>query len=617
MRRILITTVCLVLAILIVPAHLIQATDFFAKYIQMVAFLPDGKRVVAITEGGQVAFLDAQSGTKLRTFSVVNQAFDMDNAAISPDGKYLAISSLFQWGVMELATGKMEKVIPEGGNATLAFSPDGKWLAVGNTFGVVNLWSFPELKRQQVITTDLFHIVSATFSPDSSLLLTWPDNTFPSSTNLNGLAVWEVASGQMKYQLLRNDPRQNFNIQSAAFSEDASQIIAGTADGKVRRWGTTTGQALPSIKTVGEIRAIAFSPDGKMLVTGGGDKVRLWDLSGNLLQTLDLGDIQSIKFSQDGQFIIVGGYERLDRDFLPVTHIWEVNGGKFVRKLPGAMALVASDESLLVTVKPHIKGWDLKTGEPRFRYGAHKEGINQAALSMDGRYLLTGSIDQTAILWNANTGEFLKEFREKGRVESVAISSDNHYVVLGTSRGAVTVWDTHTEQRINVFQRPPDAYSSPTTVDISPDNKMILTSYYTNMSIVWDLQSGMELSAFIGKQAAFSRDSKSVLLGTSLGSMWIRDVQTRKVIQLFPDHAKQITSLAFSRDGRFVVSSSWDRTTRVWNTSGGLLQTLVHNESVSVAAISPDGKMIISGDETGFVYFWDVATGKLLHALQP
>ena len=117
---------------------------------------------------------------------------------------------------------------------------------------------------------------------------------------------------------------------------------------------------------------------------------------------------------------------------------------------------------------------------------------------------------------------------------------------------------------------------------------------------------------------AFSPDGKQVVSGSGDETVRLWDTATGALLQTLEGHTRSVTSVAFSPDGKQVVSGSDDGTVRLWDTATGApLQTLEgHSEYVTSVAFSPDGKQVVSGSGDGTVRLWDTATGAPLQTLK-
>ncbi|MFP3040221.1 caspase family protein [Treponema primitia] len=242
----------------------------------------------------------------------------------------------------------------------------------------------------------------------------------------------------------------------------------------------------------------------------------------------------------------------------------------------------------------------------------HAGGALDAAFSPDESHIISASQDTTLKLWDIATGREIRTFSgHSGGVRSVAYSPDGKLIASGASDKTTKLWDAVTGREIRTITED----SSISYVAFSPDGKWLVTKSSNNTTKLWDIANGQEINAFNGV-VEFNPGWDQIAQWDRDGNITIRDITSDREIRIFPGYSKGITALAFSTDGKQIVSSYEDRTVKVWNIENGQeTQSFVIKKkqgegtgmtpTIRCVAFAPDGKRIVTGDDDRKMKLWD------------
>ncbi|HEV3262329.1 MAG TPA: hypothetical protein VG013_36090 [Gemmataceae bacterium] len=420
-----------------------------------------------------------------------------------------------------------------------------------------------------------------------------------------------------------------------AFSPDGKFLASGGpgGDSSLRLWEVATGKQVREFGAHQEILTVAFSHDGKIVASGGDDDsvtlgiIRLWDTAtGKQLRQVkgEWGEFHSIAFSSDGKILASGGWD-LRNPTVRCVRLWDAATGQELRKLKGAarganlrieaLALSPNDRTL-ATVGAGVRLWDVATGEELRRLQGHKGRVFCVAYAPDGKTLATGSEDTTVRLWEAATGKALGSFRAGDWVSSVAFSPDGKVLASGSSQ-SVRLWDVANRKELRRFGQSGGA----TSVAFSPDGKTLVSGDLT-MIRLWDPATGKALRPLGGHSSAvgcvaFSPDGKMLTSASWDNTIRLWEAATGRELGRLEGLSHGATSLAFAADGKTLISGSGEAI-RFWDLAARreLRQFAPPEVSGRVMALSPDGKVLASGSADGAIRLLDVTTGHELRRLQ-
>ena len=255
--------------------------------------------------------------------------------------------------------------------------------------------------------------------------------------------------------------------------------------------------------------------------------------------------------------------------------------------------------------------WDAKSGEKLKTLEGHSKGVLSVCWSPDGKYLASGSMDTTVVIWDAKSGEKLKTLEgHSEEVISVSWSPDGKYLASGSMDKTVKIWDAKSGVCIQTLKGHSNFVQS---VSWSPDGKYLASGAVDKTVIIWDAKSGQKLKTLEGHSwnvvsVSWSPDGKYLASGSDDETVIIWDAKSDQRLKTLKGHASAVWSVCWSPDGNYLASGSRDKTIIIWDAkSGEKLKTLEgHSKGVLSVCWSPDGKYLASGSYDKTVKIWGV-----------
>ena len=271
----------------------------------------------------------------------------------------------------------------------------------------------------------------------------------------------------------------------------------------------------------------------------------------------------------------------------------------------------------------------------------HSKSVNSVAYSPDGKYLASGSWDNTVKIWEVKTGKLIRTF--EGDFSSVAYSPDGRYLAtyrepdFDTIENPIKIWEVKTGKLLRTLKGHSKGVHS---IAYSPDGKYLAISNWENPVKIREVKTGKLIRTFEGYSilVAYSLDGK-YLATESENTIKIWEVKTGKLVRTLTGHSDSVVSVAYSPDGKYLASGSWDNTVKIWEVkTGKSIRTLTGFSgwlsSLTSISYSPDGKYLaarcniarVSHDsmlddtvkkwDVGHpICTWEVATGKVIQTL--
>lgn len=499
------------------------------------------------------------------------------------------------------------------------FSKDGQYIVTASDDGTAKIWCWNNsANTYQVIPNGNLHdhtgpVYDAQFSKDGQFIVTASDD---------GTAkVWSSTS----YEVVSNGTLVGHagSVCSARFSKNGEYIITASSDGKAKIWSTNTYKVIQNGTLnghTGPVNYAEFSEDGNYIVTASEDgTARVWhrDYKDNVFKTVENGvlidndpeqqtnslPITCARFSKDGKYIVTASSDG-------TAKVWNTSTCKVVpggvlkgHNYPLKSAHFSADGKFIITASADCtaKVWCTDTFDvvPNGTLKGHTDAVVSAQFSRDGKQIITASWDETAKVWDADSFIKIPNSTLKGHLDSVVsaqFSKDGKYIVTASYDGTAKLWNA------NTFEEIPNktlvGHNGPIqSAQFNESGQRIVTASWDGTAKIWDIDNEkavlIDTLSIENKEnkidrrennykhkepivyAEFSKDGKYVVTASFDGTAKIWNLNNKEIRSLEEPikephegpnhHAASVFSARFSSSGHYIVTASWDGNTRVWN----------------------------------------------------
>ena len=580
--------------------------------VSSVAIGPQGRWLVTGSRDNTARLWDLQAEQPEKSARVLcgHEDLDVYSVAIGPQGRWLVTGSRDNtarlWDLQAEQPEKSARLLSghEGSVLSVVIGPASRWLVTGSGDNTARLWDLqaqqPE-KSARVLSGHHRPVYSVAIGPQGRWLVTGSgDDT---------ARLWDLQAQQPEKSARVLSGHEAY-VYSVAIGPQGRWLVTGSFDNTARLWDLQAEQPEKSARVLSGhedlVYSVAIGPQGRWLVTGSEDNTaRLWDLqaqqpekSARVLSGHD-ASVYTVAIGPQGRWLVTGSGDNTAR-------LWDLQAEqpeKSARVLSGNDASVHSVASgpeglwlSSVVIGPQgrwlVTGsrdntarlWDLQAQQPeesaRVLRG-HVVAVSSVAIGPQGRWLVTGSFDDTARLWDLQAQQPEKSARvlrgHEHSVDTVAIGPQGRWLVTGSWDHTARLWDLQADQPEKSARVLRGHEHSVDTVAIGPQGRWLVTGSVDNTARLWDLQ------------AQQPEESARVLRG----------------------HEDLVSSVAIGPQGRWLVTGSSDNTARLWDLqveqpekSARVLSG--HGSPVTSVAIGPQGRWLVTGSEDNTARLWDL-----------
>lgn len=459
----------------------------------------------------------------------------------------------------------------------ISISSDGTRIVSHCHNGMIRVWNADSGGELiPVIETFDRGLTSAIISPDGKRIF---------SGGSDGLHTWDSNSGNELLPLMHHR-----SIGCISISPDSMKIASLSKDGSIFIWDAYSGVCLLQFVQPQVTRdpglifrcVVAYSPDGRILASGYGDLIRVWDPTSGYELCPPLqghgSSVTCISFSPDGRSIVSGSTDATLR-------LWDLNTGE--------------------EIVPSMRG--------------HSQGILTVAFSPDGMRVVSGSLDHTVRFWDVKTGmEWSKPRRSCSSVSSIAFSQDGT-IMVSDADTKVQIWDA---RQTEAEEANAQSIEMTQSVSFSPDGTIVAACFGDGIIRLYDSSSGVQLGSDIHMgsggcvhSVSFSPDGRRLLSSSFDNKIRLWDVNTRAVLmEMENEDDAYLNDAVFSPDGRYIVSGP--ERIHLWDALTGqlVIKPIPTLEGrVTSIAMSPDNLKVLAvlnyESERSVARLWNLKTG--------
>lgn len=600
----------------------IKSVSTKSEWISAIAFLKDNNsvvsRVLSMT-GDSIISLNVHSGKEILNFK--------------KDDDFTVTRYKPKFGMFT----------ETAGFKTIAFIPNTDTLLSGDDDGRLDLWDTKAGEKIRSFEGHTGRILAISVCSDGQSFLSTSDSddSDDSEDDTITIRLWDINTGNqirfLKYDasnIVSFSPDCRYALISGLFTEEYVKepfvIILLNIHNRFKFVRSFKGHEAP-------VTNIAFLKEGQFALSGDSDGIiKLWNVSKGIeVKNFNAKNCFSTRwdcsFSNNGQFSLL-----------------KTEGGIILSELETGKTLTFKDNADWTwPFQPDVfspddnyfassqRGctfglWETSSFKQIKQFKGHTQGISTITFSHDNKIIATSSLDSTIKIWSVAHGNLIRTLkRNRGPVRSVDYSSDGKYILTGNQNGTFTMWNSAENEEIWTYT----GHDSPViSIEFSPDGLHVLSGGEKQIR-VWQLSNGkfMQINPRFQdiSSIAFSLNGKKALSGHKSGILTLWDISVYgkdkfcyiplgvrgRKIRTFKRHKGSVRSVAFSPDGKTVLSGSKDGSLKLWDISkGGRVIRIYngHKGSVNSVAFSNDGKYVLSGSDDETVRLWDMQSGVTL-----
>ena len=411
-------------------------------------FSDDGKRIATGGFDTDTIIWETETGKRLSNLSGrTNMAYSV---TFSATGTELTSGGRTRW---DLRTGRGLRITPGTPEKTYGItSPDGRLVAVRKlNSNVVSIVESPSGREVAALTPSgtVGTIQLSRFNADGTLLavIYGPREDQRPGTSLTGdshVKIWDVKNGRELRSFAPTDVPMDVD-----FTGDGRLIAIAGSMGQLSLWDAQSGSKVRDLTTspLASITTPVFKPGQMPTMPNMADIAAVMSNSLGMLSAGTMGrTVTSLAFTPDGRMLATGGFESKTNIDLVALMSGATQRPKKGSKQPDTDDLM---KDLKVEAVGQVKFWDVASGRELGAIKGHGRGVNYVAFSRDGKLLASAATDNTIKIWDASTRNELRMLTgHTAAIESIDFTPDGRLLASASEDGSTFLWDTKTGEHL-------------------------------------------------------------------------------------------------------------------------------------------------------------------------
>lgn len=600
-------------------------------------FHPDGTKLISACGDNLVVIYNIYSGKAETKIKIEKDK--LLKACFSPDGnKVLTMTNRSDMSLWDAKTGKLIRNYEKSYSAYIQqqwFTPDANALLTTDNYKEAQLININTQDTIQVFNFDKPY--SFAISPNGKHVAIGSEKLFTK--------VFDIESGKELFELVINDEKCDGCKTHVTYSNNGKYLLTGSRKTGLALWEAKTGNKLKTFKLEDYyLDQIEFSPTDKYIISSGDETSEVWSIAtGKRIAKIENDKIECFPvFSPDDKNILIWG-ENSTASLVKLQGFKRIKTYEGFRNKNKNDGLGFSQGNWLhsniiryINMKPAtaispngkllLKGKidssailiNLENGKKVLELTGHGKAVLTACFSSNGKQVATAGGDRDIIIWDVTTGNIIKRIKaHQDLIFDLKFSSDDQYILSGSWDGTLRKHDVNTGELVKYIILDK---VSPYKIAFSPRDLYFITSDLGKNLRLWEADAGVEFRRLVGHTGlvadmCLSPDGKQLITASTDGTVKVWDMLTGMLVNKFTGHGSGVFAVACSPQGKYTASGSNDRTIKIWNQETGeeITTLLGHSSAITGLHFTPDGNRLVSCSKEGIIKVWNMENFKEIY----